>query len=60
MSRKKAKTKTIDDLYEESTKMMIKEVEKLKGRSLTQREIENARALAKVLSQGVLKDMRIL
>jgi hypothetical protein len=52
--------KTVGNLYKEATDMFVKQMEDLKKRPLTDQEKEKAHNLAVVVSNGVLKDLKII
>lgn len=51
---------TIKALFEESYKITVKELEKIKGRSLTEKEKEEADKLARMNVRMALRDMKII
>lgn len=51
---------TIKGLFEESYKITVKELEKIKGRSLTEKEKTEADHLARMNVRMALRDMKII
>jgi len=50
------KLKSIDDLYKETEKLMEEEFKKLKGRALTEKEIDNIKGFSRILADSVLEE----
>ncbi len=51
---------TVSDVYREATKMLKEEIQSIKNRPLTASEEIKMKELGKVLSQTVLKEMKII
>ncbi len=53
---KNNKTRSIDELYRETEKLMEKEFIKLKGKKLTEKEIINIKNFSRILANSVLEE----
>lgn len=60
MAAKFNKKYTVSDVYREATKMLKKEMEDLGKKPLSQSEEIKMKELARVLSNSVLKEMKII
>lgn len=52
--------RTVGDLYSKATEMFVKQMEEYKKRPLNEKEKQEARNLAVLVSKGVLKDMKLI
>jgi len=59
IEKTKGKTYKVSDLYSEATKMVRQEMATLRNRTLTPEEEVKTRELAKLISNLVLKEMKI-
>jgi|GEM_PF-4109529 len=55
MKKSREKTRSVEELYEATERMMEKEFAKLKGKKLTDKEILNIRNFSKVVANGILE-----
>jgi hypothetical protein len=60
MAAKSSKKYTVADVYQEANKMLRDEMQSIKKRPLTQSEEIKMKELSKVISNGVLKEMKII
>lgn len=51
---------TVRDVYAKAAEMLDKDLEKMSGRPLTDKEKKATENIAKVISQGVLKNMGVI
>jgi hypothetical protein len=56
----KPKTYTVADLYAEAARMVKQEMQSIKDRPLTAAEENKTKELAKLISNSVLKEMKIV
>ncbi len=60
MAAKSNKKYTVADVYREANRMLREEMQSIKKRPLTQSEEIKMKELSKVISNGVLKEMKII
>lgn len=60
IEKTKPKTYTVADLYAEAGRMVTQEMQTIKNRPLTSAEEAKTKALAKLISNSVLKEMKIV
>jgi len=60
VEKAKGKTYTVADLYTEAAKMVRAEFSSMKSAPLTPTEEDKMKALAKLISKTVLKEMKIV
>jgi hypothetical protein len=60
MAAKRSKKYRVSDVYQEAAKMLKEEMHSLKNKPLTQSEEIKMKELAKLISNAVLKEMKIV